>query len=73
MTMGQKIKELRKAKKLSQKELAGKIGTTQSAINNWEQDKFYPNLFSCFVMADFFKVTLDELCCRNFKVGDDNG
>ena len=62
--MGQKIKVLRKAKKLSQKSLAKKIGVTQGSIAAWELDNFYPNLFNCFVMADFFKVSLDELCCR---------
>ena len=64
MTMGQKIKELRKSKKLSQKSLARKLSVTQGSIAAWELDKFYPNLFNCFVMADFFKVSLDELCCR---------
>ena len=62
--MGQKIKELRKAKKLTQQKLAKKLGVSQGSIATWEQDKFDPNLLSCVSMADFFGVSLDELCCR---------
>ncbi len=36
------LKELRKAKGLSQKELAEKLGTAQSTISMWERGKNYP-------------------------------
>lgn len=65
--MGQKIKQLRKVKKISQGKLAKKLSVTQGSVASWELDHFYPNLFNCIVMADFFGVSLDELCCREFK------
>lgn len=69
MTMGQKIRELRKAKSMTQICLASKIGVTQTSITLWETDKFEPSLFTCIALADFFGVSLDELCCREFNPG----
>ena len=65
MTMGQKIKELRKAKGLSRQKLANEIGVHQMSIAFWEKDKYFPTLLNCFCMATLFKVSLDELCCRD--------
>lgn len=67
MTIGHKIKELRKAKKLTQEQLALELGVSQGSVAVWEQEKFDPNLLSCVSMADFFNISLDELCCRDFK------
>lgn len=67
MSIGEKIKELRKAKGLTQMELAMDVGTTPAQISLWEVGKFDPSLFNCIVLADVFQVTLDELCCRDFK------
>ena len=65
--MGEKIKELRKSKELRQDELAEKLGVSVTSIINWERNKFEPTIFNCVVMADFFGVTLDELC-KGYKV-----
>lgn len=67
MSIGEKIKELRKAKGFTQMELAIVIGATPTQISWWEVGKFDPSLFNCIVLADVFQVTLDELCCRDFK------
>jgi transcriptional regulator with XRE-family HTH domain len=67
MTVGEKILKLRTDKGLTQEELAEKIGAAKSAISFWELDKFYPNLFSCICLADYFGISLDELACRDFK------
>jgi DNA-binding XRE family transcriptional regulator len=64
MTIGKKIKSLRKDRVLTQEELAEKIGVSAGSIFNWEKDQNEPTIFNCIVMADFFDVTLDELCCR---------
>lgn len=69
MKMGEKIKQLRKAKKLTQTQLANKIDTVASSVCLWEKGIVEPHLFSCIMLADFFKVSLDELCCRDFKGG----
>jgi transcriptional regulator with XRE-family HTH domain len=64
MTIGEKIRELRKEKKWMQKRLAEKVGVTTNMVSMWELDKYEPSIFNCIVLADVFDVTLDELCCR---------
>ena len=64
--IGKKISELRKGKGLNQGQLAEKLGVSPSSITNWEKNKFEPTIFNCVVMADFFGVTMDELC-RGYK------
>ena len=42
MTLGQKIREVRRSKKMTQKELAEMIGLTTTQISRWEQDHVTP-------------------------------
>ena len=67
--MGEKIKELRQAKGLSQNKLAETIGVDHSNVCHWETGRCEPSLFNCVLLADVFGISLDELCCRNFKGG----
>lgn len=68
MTMGEKIKELRKSNGLSQYKLAKLIGIShQQQISWWECGKTNPQIFNLICLADVFNVSLDELCCRDFK------
>lgn len=64
MTIGEKIKELRKDYGYEQKELSEILGVSINSISNWERDKFEPTILNCISLADIFDVTLDELCCR---------
>lgn len=64
MTIGEKIKELRKAKGLTQKSLGEEILANHNAVRLWEQGVHEPSIFNCILLADVFDVTLDELCCR---------
>lgn len=43
-TFGEKIKEARKAKKMTQKELAKKIDVAHNSISDWENDKSKPDM-----------------------------
>ncbi len=63
MTVGQKIKQLRRAHHLTQRKLADKIGVNHALISKWEHDENEPHLYSLMGMAELFGVTLDELCC----------
>ena len=67
MTVGKKIKELRRARKLSRRKLADMLGVNFCAIGNWERDVNEPHLYSLMGMAELFGVTLDELCCYTPK------
>lgn len=56
-----RLKELRKEKKLTQKELADIIGTTKLTISNWENGKHSMNSDKAQIIADFFGVSLGFL------------
>lgn len=42
MTFGERLRDLRKEKGLSQTELAGVMGVTQGAVGHWENDLYCP-------------------------------
>ncbi len=44
MTLGEKIKELRKARGLSQEELAEQINVSRQAVSKWELDLSLPDI-----------------------------
>lgn len=67
--IGNKIKELRKKQGLTQGEVADLIGTHTHSVCNWEKGYQEPTLFYCICLADVFNVSLDELCCRDYKGG----
>lgn len=55
------IKELRKSKKLSQKELAEKLNVHQTAVSQWEQNRTMPDIEMIKKLAEFFEVTTDYI------------
>ncbi len=59
-----KIKELRNEQKLSQRQLAIALNTSQANLSRWEKGLIEPSIVECWKMADFFDVTLDYLCGR---------
>jgi putative transcriptional regulator len=63
--MKNKVKELRKNQKLTQKELANLIGISRQAINAIEKEKFDPSLPTAFKMANLFKTTVEDLFIFN--------
>ncbi len=64
MTIGEKIKELRTERGLSQEGLARRIGVSQKAIDYWERGVNEPKASYIVAMCDFFDVSADELLCR---------
>lgn len=43
-TIGNKIKELRRSKGMSQKDIADKLGVTSQAVSKWENDGSLPEM-----------------------------
>ncbi|WP_027826369.1 helix-turn-helix domain-containing protein [Ligilactobacillus saerimneri] len=62
--IGQRIRDLRKQKKMSQSELAKIIGVTQTTITAWETGKAEPASSAVANLADYFGVTTDYLLGR---------
>lgn len=61
MTMGQIIKELRKAHGFTQEELAERLGVTYQAISKWENDWGMPDISQIVPLATVFDVSTDYL------------
>ena len=59
--LGEKIKQLRSAKGLTQKQLADKLFVTPQAISRWEQNEVEPSVSALSELANIFDVSLDEL------------
>ena len=65
--VGLRIKELRKIKKLTQRQLAEKINVDCSAVTKWETGKANPDFEKQRFLADFFGVSVDYLLGRTDK------
>ncbi len=52
---------LRKLKRMTQEDLAGRLGVSRQAIAKWEAGETVPDLEKCKVLADVFEVSLDDL------------
>ncbi len=61
MSIGQKIKSLRKGLRLSQEELSDKIDVDRSNISAWETDKAEPRWANIKAMAKLFGVSIEQL------------
>ena len=59
--MKTKIRELRKARKLSQEDLAEAVGTTRQTITSIEVGKYTASLPLAWKIAHFFGLTIEEV------------
>ena len=59
--MKTRIRELRKARKLSQEELAEAVGTTRQTITSIEVGKYTASLPLAWKIAKFFGLTIEEV------------
>ncbi|MBE7079120.1 MAG: helix-turn-helix transcriptional regulator [Clostridiales bacterium] len=60
-TLGNNLKNLRKASKLSQKDFAEKMQTTQQRVSEWECDKVEPSLYNILKILKVFDISFEEL------------
>lgn len=61
MNIGNKIKELRKHRGVTQEQLAESIGISFQAVSKWETGVALPDIALAPVLASYFGVSLDEL------------
>ena len=59
--MKNRIKELRRAHKLSQSELADAVGTTRQTITSIEVGKYTASLPLAYKIARYFGLTIEEV------------
>lgn len=67
MTIGQRIRTLRKANGLYQEELAKKIGVSRQAIASWEVDRTFPSMKNAYAMAEVFNCDISEISGTDVK------
>lgn len=58
---GNFIKELRKERGLTQKELGEKLNITDKAISKWERGLSFPDITMLNILTEFFEVDVSEL------------
>lgn len=61
MNIGDKIKKLRRKKKITQEQLAKHLNVTPQAVSKWEKGLTYPEINLLVPIADYFSVTVDYL------------
>ena len=68
MKLEENLRKLRNLKGLSQEELAEECNISRQAIAKWEGGESVPTIDKLIFLADFYKVTLDELVGRKTDI-----
>ena len=63
--------QMRKINRLTQEEVAERVGVTRQAVAKWESGDTVLDLDKCRILADLFGVTLDDLA--NYESKDNLG
>lgn len=69
-TIGKRLAEIRKSKKLKQMELAEMLNISQQVISNIERGVTAPDIEQLKKIADIYNISLDELVGREFLCDD---
>ena len=59
--MRNRVRELREASGLTQKELGEKVGVSRQAVNAIETGKFDPSVWLAHDLASYFGLRIEEL------------
>jgi transcriptional regulator with XRE-family HTH domain len=70
-TFGNIIRDLRKQKGITQKELAQSLQLSESTIGMYERNERQPDYNTLIRIADYFNVSTDFLLGRDFNVKED--
>lgn len=69
--LGNNIKELRKSKRMTQRDLAEAMKVSQQTVGAWETERAIPGADTLSELADYFNVTTDYLLGRPDKKDDE--
>lgn len=61
MTLGEKLKEIRKGVGLSQEQLAEKLCVSRQAVTKWESDKGMPDIGNLKAISILLNISIDYL------------
>lgn len=68
VVLKERIRELRKAKGITQEALAREVGVSETTISKWENGNSVPDIEMLCILSDYFEVSLDELLDRKTKL-----
>lgn len=61
LNMGDKLRQLRRERNLTQEEVAVQLGISFQAVSKWERNEGYPDITMLPVLARYFSTTADAL------------
>ena len=61
INMGERLRKLRKSKKLTQKQAADRIGIAISTLSGYEMEEKHPSYFILMKLARLYNVSVDYL------------
>lgn len=67
MTIGERIRILRKDNDLFQEDLAKKIGVSRQAVASWEADRTLPSVKNAYAMADVFGCDINDIAGEDMQ------
>lgn len=70
--LSDRLKEYRKALGMSQKELAEKVGRSQTVISSWEIGTGVPDAYYLPTLAKALNVSVADICGTENAKGEDN-
>ncbi len=65
MNLSENLHFLRKRDKITQEELADRLGVSRQAVSKWETGEAFPETDKLIMLCDMFNVSLDELVRGN--------
>ena len=68
---GNRIREVRLRRRLTQEELAEKMGVSRQTISKWEMNTAFPEMDKAIALCGLFSVTLDELVRGKLDSGNE--
>ena len=68
MTFSENLLKLRTERGLAQIDVANAIGVRVLTYQHYEHGQREPRLSKLVALADFYKITLDELVCRTIMM-----
>ena len=60
-SFGENLKNLRKLNRISQKEFAKKMNTTQQRVSEWECNKVEPSLYNILKIIKVLNTSFEEM------------
>lgn len=61
MKFGDNLKRIRKMRRISQEELADKLGVSRQSVSKWETGENYPSMTNIMCLCTIFKCNINEL------------